>query len=88
MWRPVAAFSSSIASLPDTRKVRRIDPLDQTLLLVELVADLADQLFQQVLERHQSRGAAVLVHHDRQVDLLGLELPQAARRRASISGTK
>ena len=44
------------------------------LLDVELVDDLADQLLDEVLERHQSGGAAVLVDHHRLVELVGLHL--------------
>src|SRR5580698_312851 len=40
------------------------------LIGVVLVLDLADQLLDQVLERHDARGAAVLVEHDCQVRAL------------------
>src|SRR5215831_5661226 len=41
--------------------------LARAAFFVVLVPDVPDQLFHQVLERHDARGAAVLVHHDRQV---------------------
>src|SRR2546427_12997673 len=53
-----------------------VHALDEPLGLVELVGDLADQLLQKVLERDEPRGPAVLVHHDRHVELLRLELLQ------------
>ena len=48
--------------------------LDHRLLDVVLVLDLADDLLEQVLDRHEARRAAVLVEHDRDVDLAPLEL--------------
>ena len=48
--------------------------LDQRLLDVVLVLDLAHDLLEQVLDRDQARRAAVLVEHDRDVDLAPLEL--------------
>ena len=47
---------------------------DHRLLVVVLVLDLADDLLEQVLDRDQAGGAAVLVEHDRDVDLAPLEL--------------
>src|SRR5581483_5961484 len=44
--------------------------LHLALLDVVLVRDLADQLLEQVLERDQARGRAVLVDDDRHVELL------------------
>ena len=49
---------------------------DRLGLDVVLVADLADDLLEQVLDRHQARGAAVLVDDDRALNLLALELLQ------------
>ena len=49
-------------------------PDDERLLLVVLVLDLADDLLEQVLDRDQAGRAAVLVEHDREVDLAPLEL--------------
>src|SRR5216684_73208 len=46
-----------------------IQLLDEALLLVELVADLAHQLLEQILEGDQARGAAVFVCHDGEVEL-------------------
>ena len=50
--------------------------LDQRLLDVVLVLDLADDLLEEVLDRDQARRPAVLVEHDRDVDLAPLELVQ------------
>ena len=51
--------------------------LDVLLLLgVELVVDVAHDLLQQVLHGDQAGGAAVLIHHDGQVDLLALHIPE------------
>ena len=55
--------------------VRAVAFLDDRLGLdVVLVADLADDLLEQILERHQAGSPAVLVHHDRHLHLLPLEL--------------
>ena len=50
--------------------------LDGRLLDVELVDDVAHQLLEEVLERDQPGRAAVLVDHDRHVELLLLHLAQ------------
>ena len=52
---------------------------DRLRLDVVLVADLADDLLEQVLDRHEARGAAVLVDHDRDLHLLALELLEQLR---------
>ena len=49
-------------------------PDDQRLLLVVLVLDLADDLLEEVLDGDQAGRPAVLVEHDRDVDLAPLEL--------------
>ena len=49
---------------------------DRLGLDVVLVADLADDLLDQVLERHQPGGAAVLVHDDGHLQAVALELAQ------------
>ena len=49
------------------------------LLHVELVDDVAHQLFEQVLERDQPGRPAVLVDHDGHVELLLLHLAQEVR---------
>ena len=49
------------------------------LLDVVLVVDLADQLLDEVLERDDARGAAVLVHHDGQVRLFRPHLRQGGQ---------
>src|SRR5712691_9278551 len=51
------------------------EPLDRRLLPVVLVCDLADDLLQDVLDRHQSGRAAILVDHDGHVRPPGLHLP-------------
>src|SRR5881628_1374353 len=52
------------------------DPFDQLLRDIGLVHDLADHLFQEVLERDQTHHPAELVHHDGHVSLFLLELLQ------------
>ncbi len=49
---------------------------DRLGLHVVLVLDLADQLLDDVLDRHQPGGAAVLVDHDGEGGALGLQLLQ------------
>ncbi len=53
-----------------------VHALHETLGLVVLVGDLAHQLLQEILQRHQPRRAAELVDHDGQMEPLGLELLQ------------
>ena len=60
------------------------EPDDQRLLLVVLVLDLADDLLEQVLDRDQAGRAAVLVEHDREVDLAPLELVEQVVDASSI----
>ena len=43
-------------------------------VLLELVADLSDELLQHVLERHEARRSPVLVDHDRELGVLPPEL--------------
>src|SRR5262249_61627077 len=50
--------------------------LREPLLRLELVADLPDNLFQDVLERDQAGGPSVLVDDDRGPELLRLELAE------------
>ena len=52
-----------------------------------LVADVADQLFEDVLDGDQAGGAAVLVEDDRDVDLLQAEVVQQVAQRLGL-GTK
>ena len=51
---------------------------EQRLDLVDivLVLDLANDLLENVLQRHQARGAAKLINHDRQVTAAALKVPQ------------
>ena len=53
--------------------------LHRGLLHVELVDDVAHELLEQVLERDQPGGAAVLVDDDRHVELLLLHFAQEVR---------
>ena len=46
---------------------------------IVFVADLADNLFQQIFDRDEAGGAAVLVHHERTLGLLPLKLLQQLR---------
>jgi hypothetical protein len=57
----------------DDRLVVR-DLLDERLLGVVLVLDLADDLLDEVLDRHEAGRATVLVEDDGEVDLPTLEL--------------
>ena len=63
----------------DTRvedRFRLVDALDRRLFAVVLVLDLADDLFEQVLDRHETGRAAVLVDDDGDVDLAQAQLRQ------------
>src|SRR6266567_4280746 len=51
------------------------EPLDRRLLPVVIVCDIAHDLLQDVLDRHQSGRAAILVDHDGHVRPPGLHLP-------------
>jgi len=62
-------------SLPETAVGGGVQLLDEALLLVELVADLAHQLLEQILEGDEARGAAVS-STTMEVSFLGLELAQ------------
>ena len=77
--RSAAARTSSMSTLPlnDEAAVAFVD--DRLGLDVVLVADLADDFLEQVLDRHQAGGAAVLVHDDRDLRLLALKLLQQLR---------
>ena len=46
------------------------------LLGIELVVDVAHNLLQQILHSHEAGGAAVLVHHNGQVDLPALHVAE------------
>src|SRR5216684_90580 len=52
---------------------------DRLRLDVVLVADLADDLLEEILDRHEPSRAAVFVHHDRHLRLLTLKLLQELR---------
>ena len=45
-------------------------------ILLMLVADVADNLFQQIFDRHKARDSAILVDHDAHVLFLALHLAQ------------
>ena len=51
-----------------------VDPLDGRVREVELVLDVADDLLEEVLERHDPFDVAVLVDDDRKVLLLTAEV--------------
>ena len=53
--------------------IRRYLP-DRRLLLIVLIPDLADQLFQNILHGHDAVGAAVFINNDRNVRFGLLEL--------------
>ena len=44
-------------------------PRHQRLLLIELILNLANQLFEDILQRHHAQRAAVFIHDNRQVQL-------------------
>ena len=69
-----SSFSSSMARPPSTCSSPVGQVLDVGVLDVVLVDDLADQLLEAVLQRHQAGRAAVLVDEQRHVELLGLHL--------------
>ena len=75
---PSSSLNSSIGKTPLTRTVWSSMPLDRVVRKVELVLDLADDLLQQVLERHDALHRTVLVEHDRHVQVLGAELGEQA----------
>ena len=56
-----------------------VDPLDGGIREVELVLDVADDLFEQVFESDDSLHVAVLVDHDRHVLLLATEVGEERR---------
>ena len=71
---PLAHLVDARLGAEHPRAVALVD--DRLGLDVVLVADLADDLLEQVLERHQAGGAAVLVDDDRHLHLPALELLQ------------
>ena len=52
------------------------DLLEKHSLLIVFVLDLTHDLFQDVLDRDQSRGAAVLIGHDGDVDAIATQLAE------------
>ena len=48
---------------------RRSSPHDQLFVGVMLIGNIADDLLDQVLDRHESVGAAIFVDDDRQMDV-------------------
>ena len=77
-----SARSSIVGPAVDPRLVVG-EPDDHRLLGVVLVLDLADDLLEQVLDRHEAGRPAVLVEHDRDVDLPPLELVEEVVDRSS-----
>src|SRR3954469_13419609 len=61
----------------DERSISLFD--DRLRLHIVFVTDLADDLFEQIFDRDEPRGAAVLVDDDRHLDLLALELLEQLR---------
>ena len=59
------------------------DLLEKRSLLVVFVLDLADDLFQDVLDGDQPGGATVLIGDDRDVDAISTQLRRGDRRAAS-----
>ena len=53
--------------------------LDQRRLGVVFVLNLTDDLLEDVLDRHETRRAAVFIYDDRDVDAPGLQLAQEFR---------
>ena len=74
---PLAHFGDVHLGAEDDRSVPFVD--DRLRLDVVLVADLADDFLEEILDRHQPGGAAVLVDDDGDLDLLALELLQHLR---------
>jgi hypothetical protein len=64
--KPGVDLGRAVAQAPDAAPA----------VLAGLVLDVADDLLHDVAERHQAGRAAVLVEHDRDLDLLALELGQ------------
>ena len=67
-------FAHQLLQLVQRQRPRRFPgvlarPRQQRFLLVELVLNLADQFLQDILQRHHAQGAAVFIHHNRQVQL-------------------
>ena len=70
---------SSTCTLPLNRNLPLAFIDDALDFDVVLVANLADDLFEQIFDRHEARGAAVLVDDDRALQPLALELLQQIR---------
>ena len=73
---PSRCATSSMSTLPLNTNRPLALVHDRLRLDVVLVANLADDLLEQVLDRHEAGGAAVLVDDDRELRLLPLELLQ------------
>src|ERR1700694_1033739 len=56
--------------------IRIVDFPEGNFFFVEFVADIADDLFEDVLHRNDAARAAEFIHHDGKMDALGLELLQ------------
>ena len=73
-WRRSPISSTSAAPLNTNDAVAFLD--DRLGFDVVLVTDLAEDLFDEILERHEAGGAAVLVDHDGALNALMLEFAQ------------
>ena len=90
--RPVRSSKSSRLSRPSTSRSPSTRRARRLLGDVVLVADVADELLDQVLQRDDAVGAAVLVDDDRQVVALAAHLrqrgehPLGARHHLDLAG--
>ena len=47
-----------------------------SLVEIKFILDIADDLFQHVLNRHQARNTTIFIHNDGNVITIGLEFAQ------------
>ena len=71
---PRSSFTSSTGHPARDPELAAAERLDQRLVDVELVDDLADKFLDEVLERHDAGRAAVFVDDDSEVELACLHL--------------
>ena len=82
---PVVSATSSMRSSPDSAS--RPDPQDVGFGFVVFVADIADDLLDQVLHRDHARGAAVFVDHERGLHTVARSCVPSGRRRRGWRAT-